>query len=175
MRALLYHEGPKEKGGKNMKEKMRALLIKNPDITLPEAARALNANERNCKSVRVAYWKARALLYEELTGLSMRALLESEGHKIHNEGPLVINEGHTDILSYGGHNEGHLENEGPQFYRDRIVNEGPFMEQGPYEGHKDLMTDRDPMTDKDPMHNVSEEHGVSADEGPTFDEWLRQF
>ena len=50
-----------------MKEKMRALLLQKPDITLPEAARALNVNERNCKSVRVAYWQARALLIEELT------------------------------------------------------------------------------------------------------------
>lgn len=171
MRALLYHEGPKEKGGKNMKEKMRALLIKNPDITLPEAARALNANERNCKSVRVAYWKARALLYEELTGLSMRALLESEGHKIHNEGPLVINEGHSDILSYEGHNEGHMENEGPQFYRDRITNEGPFMEQGPYEDHKDI---EHSVSNEGHEHSVSEEHSVSVDEGPTYEEVLRQ-
>lgn len=59
---------------------MRALLLQNPDITLPAAARALNANERNCKSVRVAYWQARALLMEELTGKTLRAILD-EGHK----------------------------------------------------------------------------------------------
>ena len=84
-----------------MKEKMRALLLENPDITMPEAARALNANERNCKSVRVAYWQARALLMEELTGKTLRAILDEgpkdnidEGHtndtdSIDNEGPVI--------------------------------------------------------------------------------------
>lgn len=70
-----------------MKEKMRALLVKNPEITLPEAARALNANERNCKSVRVAYWKARALLWEELSDESLRELLIRKGAY---EGPLIM-------------------------------------------------------------------------------------
>lgn len=88
-------------GGIKMKEKMRALLLQNPDITLPEAARALNANERNCKSVRVAYWQARALLMEELTGKTLRALLD-EGHiQGGHEGPFY-NEGH---MTYEGHKD----------------------------------------------------------------------
>lgn len=71
-----------------MKEKMRALLLENPDITMPEAARALNANERNCKSVRVAYWQARALLMEELTGQTIRTLLDNTD-RIDNEDPVI--------------------------------------------------------------------------------------
>lgn len=94
-------------GGIKMKEKMRALLLQNPDITLPEAARALNANERNCKSVRVAYWQARALLMEELTGQTIRTLLESTDR--------ISNEGHTD----------RTDNEGPIDDMSHM-NEGPF-------------------------------------------------
>lgn len=102
-----------------MKEKMRALLLQNPDITLPEAARALNANERNCKSVRVAYWQARALLMEELTGKTLRAILD-EGHKD------IINEGHILDMT-------HINNEGPfehtvskeRYDHAVLFNEGP--------------------------------------------------
>lgn len=103
-----------------MKEKMRALLLQKPDITLPEAARALNVNERNCKSVRVAYWQARALLIEELTGKTLRAILDGgpkdnidEGHiidtdSIDNEGH-INNEGHIgSINSMDYMNEGHI-------------------------------------------------------------------
>lgn len=80
-----------------MKEKMRALLLQNPDITLPEAARALNANERNCKSVRVAYWQARALLMEELTGKTLRAILD-EGHTVDTD--RIGNEGHINSMGH---------------------------------------------------------------------------
>ena len=103
-----------------MKEKMRALLLQKPDITLPEAARALNVNERNCKSVRVAYWQARALLIEELTGKTLRAILDGgpkdnidEGHtidmdSIDNEGH-INNEGHIGSINSMDHmNEGHI-------------------------------------------------------------------
>ena len=99
---------------------MRALLLQKPDITLPEAARALNVNERNCKSVRVAYWQARALLIEELTGKTLRAILDGgpkdnidEGHtidtdSIDNEGH-INNEGHIGSINSMGHmNEGHI-------------------------------------------------------------------
>lgn len=94
-----------------MKEKMRALLLQKPDITLPEAARALNVNERDCKSVRVAYWQARALLIEELTGKTLSAILDGgpkdnidEGHTIDTDS--IDNEGH--INNEGHMNEGHI-------------------------------------------------------------------
>lgn len=87
---------------------MRALLLQSPDITLPEAARALNANERNCKSVRVAYWQARALLMEELTGKTLRAILDEGPIQGGHEGPFC-SEGH---MTYEGHMD-HTDNEGP--------------------------------------------------------------
>lgn len=101
-----------------MKEKMRALLLQNPDITLPEAARALNANERNCKSVRVAYWQARALLMEELTGKTLRAILD-EGHKD------IINEGHVFDMDHIN-DEGHINNNGNEGHIDHAVSINDF-------------------------------------------------
>lgn len=96
-------------GGIEMKEKMRALLLQNPNITLSEAARALNANERNCKSVRVAYWQARALLMEELTGKTIRTLLENTDRK-----DLIIKDSNTDRIDIINtdriDNEGHINN-----------------------------------------------------------------
>lgn len=106
-----------------MKEKMRALLVKNPEVTLPEAARALNANERNCKSVRVAYWKARALLWEELSDESLRELLIRKGAyegPFDNGGPLVEEE---IVQEVGEDNEGPFESDDA-----RDTNEGPDTE-----------------------------------------------
>ena len=71
-----------------MKEKIRTLLLQNPDITMPEAARTLGKNSQNNKSFGLAYWQARALLMEELTGQTIRTLLDNTD-RIDNEGPVI--------------------------------------------------------------------------------------
>lgn len=71
-----------------MKEKIRTLLLQNPDITMPEAARTLGKNSQNNKSFGLAYWQSRALLMEELTGQTIRTLLDNTD-RINNE-DLVI-------------------------------------------------------------------------------------
>ena len=71
-----------------MKEKIRTLLLQNPDITMPEAARTLGKNSQNNKSFGLAYWQARALLMEELTGQTIRALLDNTD-RIDNGGPVI--------------------------------------------------------------------------------------
>lgn len=97
-----------------MKEKIRTLLLQNPDITLPAAARTLGKNSQNDKSFGIAYWQARALLMEELTGKTIRTLLEDtdrkdltgksirtlldEGHMGHKD---LTNEGHKDLTNEG--------------------------------------------------------------------------
>lgn len=68
--------------------------------------------------------------------------------------------------------------------RDRITNEGPFMEQGPYEdhkdvehsvsneGHKDLMTDKDPMENRDPRDPTNDrdrKDRMNEEQGPYRD------
>ena len=64
-----------------MKEQIRTLLLQNPGITLPEAARTLGKDPQNNKSFGLAYWQARTLLIEELTGQTIRTLLESTDRK----------------------------------------------------------------------------------------------
>lgn len=71
-----------------MKEKIKTILLQNPNITLPEAARVLGRDPQGDKNFRIAYWQARALLIEELTGKTLRAILDG-GPKDN------IDEGHT--------------------------------------------------------------------------------
>lgn len=103
-----------------MKEKIKTILLQNPNITLPEAARVLGRNPQGDKNFRIAYWQARALLIEELTGKTLRAILDEgpkdnidEGHiidtgSIDNEGH-INNEGHIGSINSMDHmNEGHI-------------------------------------------------------------------
>lgn len=92
-----------------MKEKVRTVLLQNPDITLPEAARTLGKDSQNNKSFGLAYWQARALLMEELTGKTIRTLLENTDRK-----DLIIKDSNTDRIDNEGHinNMDHM-NEGP--------------------------------------------------------------
>ena len=55
---------------------------------MPEAARTLGKNSQNNKSFGLAYWQARALLMEELTGQTIRTLLDNTD-RIDNEGPVI--------------------------------------------------------------------------------------
>lgn len=79
-----------------MKEKIRTVLLQNPDITLPEAARTLGKDSQNNKSFGLAYWQARALLMEELTGKTIRTLLENTDRK-----DLIIKDSNTDRIDEG--------------------------------------------------------------------------
>lgn len=63
-----------------MKDRIRTILLQNPNITLPEAARALGRDPQGDKNFRIAYWQARALLLEELTGQTIWTILESMDH-----------------------------------------------------------------------------------------------
>ena len=173
-----------------MKNEIRTLLLRDPMMTMPEVAKTLGKDPQNNKNVVIAYWKARSLLMEELTGETIGTLLNKDpigtvyGDKDRKDP--TENRDPRDPANYRDRKDRIDEEQGPYRdpihsvsdrdriteqgpYRDRITNEGPFMGQGPYEGHKDL------MTDKDPMHSVSEEHNVSVDEDLTFDELIRQF
>lgn len=86
-----------------MKEKIRAMLIKNPGFTMPEVARAMDRDPQNDKCLRVAYWQARAMLFEDYT----RAMLNNKDNKGHTDmddvlramleqGPYKDDKGHAD-------------------------------------------------------------------------------
>lgn len=147
-----------------MKNEIRTLLLRDPMMTMPEVAKTLGKDPQNNKNVVIAYWKARSLLMEELTGETIGTLL--------NKDPIGTVYGDKDRKDpiHSVSDRDRITEQGP--YRDRITNEGPLMEQGPYEGHKDI---EHSVSNEDPMHSVSEEHSVSADEGSTFDELIRQF
>ena len=102
-----------------MKEQIRTLLLQNPDITLPEAARTLGKDSQNNKSFGLAYWQARALLMEELTGQTIRTLLENTDRK-----DLIMKDSNTDRI--GTIDMTYINNEGHTVDTDRIDNEGPF-------------------------------------------------
>ena len=99
-----------------MKEKIKTILLQNPNITLPEAARVLGRDPQGDKNFRIAYWQARALLIEELTGKTLRAILDGgpkdnvdEGHTIDTDS--IDNEGHIGSINSMDHmNEGHINN-----------------------------------------------------------------
>lgn len=98
-----------------MKEQIRTLLLQNPGITLPEAARTLGKDPQNNKSFGLAYWQARTLLMEELTGQTIRTLLENTDRK-----DRIIN---TDLIKEE-HNTDRIDNEGHTDDMDHM-NEGP--------------------------------------------------
>lgn len=52
----------------DLKKKMREVLLKEPDLSLPDASRRLNIDHQNSKNVRIAYWQTKTQLLEELMG-----------------------------------------------------------------------------------------------------------
>lgn len=172
-----------------MKNEIRTLLLRDPMMTMPDVAKALGKDPQNNKNVVIAYWKARSLLMEELTGETIGTLLDKDligtvyndkdrKNPMENRDPadyrdrkdLAEEQGPYRDPIHSVSDRDRITEQGP--YRDRIINEGPFMEQGPYEGHKDI---EHSVSNEDPMHSVSEEHSVSVDEDFTFDELIRQF
>lgn len=101
-----------------MKEQIRTLLLQNPDITLPEAARTLGKDPQNNKTFGLAYWQARTLLMEELTGQTIRTLLENTDRK-----DLIMKDSNTDRI--GTIDTDRIDNEGHINNMDH-TSEGPF-------------------------------------------------
>lgn len=60
----------------DMKKRMREVLLKEPDLSLPEASRRLSIDYRNSKNVRVAYWQTKTQLLEELMGKTFSEALK---------------------------------------------------------------------------------------------------
>lgn len=52
----------------DMKKSMREVLLKEPDLSLPDASRRLNIDHQSSKNIRIAYWQAKTQILEELIG-----------------------------------------------------------------------------------------------------------
>ena len=62
-----------------MLDKIKEILKRQPELSCYMVAKILGVDTRSM-SVAKNYWKARALLMEELTGKTMETILENTGH-----------------------------------------------------------------------------------------------
>lgn len=120
-----------------MKNEIRTLLLRDPMMTMPEVAKTLGKDPQNNKNVVIAYWKARSLLMEELTGETIGTLLNKDPI-----GTVYKDKDRKDPM----------ENRDPRDpTNDRDRKDRMNEEQGPY---------------RDPIHSVSDKEYVAPKEEP---------
>lgn len=72
-----------------MLDKIKEILKRQPELSCYMVAKILGVDTRSM-SVAKNYWKARALLMEELTGKTLETILENTGHWTDKEGQVYV-------------------------------------------------------------------------------------